>query len=156
MSHGEGNTVLPTPKAFLSSLLPCLVQPWPNNLPSWWFTAAPFVFWLVQPLQGCQGSSTLLSYSARSFPAYDKLASSPSWHLSAMQLGELRLGTAASPQQDSGKWAGEGEPGKKPSANKHRAAEIMDNCLALAKTRHSSGLRMVWDQKESLLHQPGF
>lgn len=69
VSHGEGNTVLPTPGAFLSSLLPCLVPPWPNNLPSWWFTAAPFVFWLVQPLQGCQGSSTLLSYSARSFPA---------------------------------------------------------------------------------------
>lgn len=73
-----------------------------------------------------------------------------------MQLGELHLGTAASSQQDSGKWAGEGEPGKKPRANKRRAAEIMDNCLALAKPRHSSGLRMVWDQKESLLHQPGF
>lgn len=52
-----------------------------------------------------------------------------------MQLGELRLGTAASSQQDSGKWAGEGKPGEKPSANKCRAAEITDNCLALAKPR---------------------
>jgi len=50
-----------------------------------------------------------------------------------MQLGELHLGTAASSQQNSGKWAEEGERGKKPSANKCRAAEITDKCLALAK-----------------------